>query len=182
MHYLVEWSVHTMLESDMEKAFTHGDNTGMTATDTQKNTVYVIAKQQQQRCSAEHFATELAKHFIKTYPRVSKAKIMVEEKPWRRVTIDGTPHNHGYEMMGTEVRTAYITLDKAGRLDITPGVKDLTVSSKRTDAVHCHTSKTILFIHSLLYCRKPCCRHQGQWQVRTAPALLNTTRTYCYNR
>ena len=28
--------VYTMLESAMEPAYTHGDNTGMTATDTQK--------------------------------------------------------------------------------------------------------------------------------------------------
>jgi urate oxidase len=39
VHHFVEWMVHTMLESDMELAFTDGDNTGMTATDTQKNTV-----------------------------------------------------------------------------------------------------------------------------------------------
>lgn len=68
VHHFVEWNVHTMLESPMEHAFikvspvaagkaqrcgpssTHsprapcafpqGDNAGMTATDTQKNTVW----------------------------------------------------------------------------------------------------------------------------------------------
>jgi urate oxidase len=45
VHHFVEWMVHTMLESDMELAFTDGDNTGMTATDTQKNTV---------RCCCSH--------------------------------------------------------------------------------------------------------------------------------
>ena len=44
VHHMVEWMVHTMLESDMEKAFLEGDNTGMTATDTQKNTVGVCAR------------------------------------------------------------------------------------------------------------------------------------------
>lgn len=39
VHHMVEWSVNTMIESDMEHAFLKGDNTGMTATDTQKNTV-----------------------------------------------------------------------------------------------------------------------------------------------
>lgn len=38
-HRFVEWQVATMVESDMELAFTDGDNTGMTATDTQKNLV-----------------------------------------------------------------------------------------------------------------------------------------------
>ena len=39
VHHFVEWTVHTMLESDMARAFTEGSNTDMTATDTQKNTV-----------------------------------------------------------------------------------------------------------------------------------------------
>ena len=39
VHYMVEWSVHVLLESDMEHAFLTPSNKGMTATDTQKNTV-----------------------------------------------------------------------------------------------------------------------------------------------
>jgi urate oxidase len=39
VHHMVEWTVNTMLDSDMEHSFLFGDNTGMTATDTQKNTV-----------------------------------------------------------------------------------------------------------------------------------------------
>lgn len=39
VHHMVEWNVNTMIESDMEHAFVKGDNAGMTATDTQKNTV-----------------------------------------------------------------------------------------------------------------------------------------------
>jgi len=26
---------------------------------------------------------------------VSKAKIWVEQKPWKRMTVDGEPHDHG---------------------------------------------------------------------------------------
>jgi urate oxidase len=42
IHTFVEWMVHTMLEAEMsdnENWFTTGSNEGMTATDTQKNTV-----------------------------------------------------------------------------------------------------------------------------------------------
>jgi urate oxidase len=38
-HVFVEWSVQTALESDMAHAFTSPSNAGMTATDTQRNTV-----------------------------------------------------------------------------------------------------------------------------------------------
>lgn len=41
-HYMVEWTVFCMLESDMAHAFLEGSNADMTATDTQKNTVCCI--------------------------------------------------------------------------------------------------------------------------------------------
>ena len=41
VHHFVEWTVQTMLESDMAHAFIEGSNTDMTATDTQKNTVLI---------------------------------------------------------------------------------------------------------------------------------------------
>lgn len=41
-HYMVEWTVSVMLESDMAHAFQTHSNKDMTATDTQKNTVRLI--------------------------------------------------------------------------------------------------------------------------------------------
>eukprot|EP00199_Chlamydomonas_sp_CCMP681_P005584 CAMPEP_0119102204 /NCGR_PEP_ID=MMETSP1180-20130426/1031_1 /TAXON_ID=3052 ORGANISM="Chlamydomonas cf sp, Strain CCMP681" /NCGR_SAMPLE_ID=MMETSP1180 /ASSEMBLY_ACC=CAM_ASM_000741 /LENGTH=261 /DNA_ID=CAMNT_0007086447 /DNA_START=94 /DNA_END=879 /DNA_ORIENTATION=- len=122
-----------MLESSMEKAFINGDNTGMTATDTQKNTVYVVAQRMNKRCTMEEYAIALAQHFVKQYPLVSKCKVYVEQKPWVRLQQNGTPHNHGYSVSGTETRTAYVTCDKAGKLDVTAGVLGLQVL-KTTEA------------------------------------------------
>jgi urate oxidase len=47
VHHMVEWTVKTMIDSDMEHAFMFGDNTGMTPTDTQKHTVSCIKYLQQ---------------------------------------------------------------------------------------------------------------------------------------
>lgn len=105
----------------MEHAFLTSSNRGMTATDTQKNTVYYIAKQMKEPCSPEEFALALAKHFVDTYPLVSKAKVTVEAQPWKRVGS----HEHGFAMTGTEVRTAYVTYAKGGVHEITAGLKDL---------------------------------------------------------
>ena len=44
MHVFVEYNVYLMLESDMAHAFHTDSNKGMTSTDTQKNTVYYVAK------------------------------------------------------------------------------------------------------------------------------------------
>ncbi|GLI59081.1 hypothetical protein VaNZ11_000768 [Volvox africanus] len=127
VHHMVEWNVNTMLESDMGHAFFKGENTGMTATDTQKNTVYVVAQRMSQKCTVEQFAIALAQHFVLTYPLVSKAKVYIEQKPWNRVQMGGLPHDHGYALAGTEVRTAYVTYDKAGKLDVTAGLKELSL-------------------------------------------------------
>jgi hypothetical protein len=45
VHHFVEFNVFTMLESDMAHAYYTESNRGMTATDTQKNAVYYVAKQ-----------------------------------------------------------------------------------------------------------------------------------------
>lgn len=45
VHTFAEFKVATTLESAMEHAFLTESNEGMTATDTQKNTVYYVAKQ-----------------------------------------------------------------------------------------------------------------------------------------
>lgn len=98
VHHMVEWNVNTMIDSDMEHAFLNGDNTGMTATDTQKNTVspplaragyrtglltnistcnpqvYVVAQRMSQKCTIEQYAIALAQHFVRTYPLVSRSR------------------------------------------------------------------------------------------------------------
>lgn len=127
VHHFFEWNVHTMLESPMEHAYKDGDNAGMTATDTQKNTVYIVAKRMSERCTADQFAVALAQHFVRTYPLVTKAKVWVEQKPWRRVVINDVAHDHGYAMRGTEIRTCYVEYCKAGKLSVTAGIKELQV-------------------------------------------------------
>lgn len=86
VHKFAEYAVDTVLLSAMEHAFVQGDNSGMTATDTQKNTVYYVAKTclTYERHSPEDFAIALARHFVKEYPLVSRAEVMVKMMPWRR--------------------------------------------------------------------------------------------------
>ena len=116
-----------MLESDMAHAFLTPSNAGMTATDTQKNAVYYVAKQMTKPCSPEIFAVALGRFFVKQYPLVSKAKIEVEAAPWKRITIDGRPHEHGFASIGSEIRTCKVSVDRADTIEVTAGIKDLKV-------------------------------------------------------
>ena len=111
----------------MAHAFLTESNEGMTPTDTQKNIVYYVAKQFPNPCSPEEYALALARHFVRTYPLVSKAKVRVEQAPWKRLITPQGPHDHGYVGEGTEIRTCYVEVDEQGKEDITSGVKDLKV-------------------------------------------------------
>lgn len=71
VHTFCEYTVEVLLESPMEKAFTGGDNTGMTATDTVKNNCYKVCKALAGPTGADALAVSLAEHFIKNYPLVS---------------------------------------------------------------------------------------------------------------
>jgi len=126
-HHFVEWRVATMLESDMEAAFLAGDNTGMTATDTQKNAVYLVAQRCGQRCAPEAYALALAAFFLEAYPRVSAAKVWVDAAPWARASVGGAPHAHGFaEAGGAETRTvAVIARRGGGPPTVTAGVAGL---------------------------------------------------------
>lgn len=126
-HHFVEWTVNCMVDSPMEKAFIVGDNTGMTSTDTQRGAVYYVAKKLSERATIEEFAVALGKHFVQTYPLISKAKIYVEQKPWTRVQINGQAHDHGFTMSGTETRTVRVTYEKDGHLEMIAGLRDLQV-------------------------------------------------------
>jgi urate oxidase len=116
-----------MLESDMAHSFLTPSNSGMTATDTQKNTVYFVAKQLNEACSPEQYAVALARHFVQHYPLVSCAKVEVEVAPWQRVAVGGAPHSHGFVGEGNGVRTVHVSCDRTGGVEVTSGVKGMKV-------------------------------------------------------
>src|SRR5690349_1951021 len=74
VHQLFEIDAAIQLEGDFVPAYTDGDNTKVIATDSIKNTVYVLAKENDFDC-IERFASILGKHFVKTYPQVTRATI-----------------------------------------------------------------------------------------------------------
>src|SRR5215217_1268140 len=63
-------SVSISLEGDFDSAHIQGDNTKILPTDTQKNTVYALAKSQF-TSSIEAFGIALASHFMSRNPQVT---------------------------------------------------------------------------------------------------------------
>ena len=127
-HQLADFTIDVQLEGDFESVY-RGDNRLCLATDTMKNTVYVMAREP--IAHAENFAERLAGHFI-AQPAVTRARIGIAEHPWTRIAVGGRPHPHAFSQAGGEQWTAIVTRDASGTT-IVSGLDNLVVL-KTTDS------------------------------------------------
>src|SRR3954470_3496069 len=125
-HDLYEFSVDAQLEGDFAEAYTEGDNTKLVATDSMKNTVYVLAKENAFD-GPEAFALLLARHFVRTYPQVAGAAVKVREDNWQRIVVEGEPHAPSFVNGGGDVRWGMVRLAKAGPAVVVSGIAGLRV-------------------------------------------------------
>jgi len=126
-HEIYELDVETSLTLDSDGAFRTGDNKDIIATDSQKNTVFILAKKYGVK-SAEEFGILLAEHFLNQYSWVVRARITVAMAPWSRITDkQGREHNHAFVITPTSRRVAEVILERDGKLSVSGGIRDLTV-------------------------------------------------------
>src|SRR3954464_4324726 len=86
VHELFEIDAAIQLGGDFADAYARGDNRNVIATDTIKNTVYVLAKENDFG-SVEQFALILARHFLKTYEHVSQASVELRQSAYSRIVV-----------------------------------------------------------------------------------------------
>jgi urate oxidase len=125
VHDVLEFSVDVLLTGDFSRSYTHGDNGSIVATDSMKNTVYVLAKENE-FATAEQFAVILAGHFPRTYPQVKSARVEVRQNNWARISVDGRPHDHAFVSGGADLHTAVATAS-GGTTAVAGGVQDLLI-------------------------------------------------------
>ncbi|MGN6867202.1 MAG: factor-independent urate hydroxylase [Solirubrobacteraceae bacterium] len=124
-HELRDLTVDVGLEGDFDAGYTEGDNTGLLATDTMRNTVYALAKEDPIE-DLEPFGARVAEHFLVTGPGVTRARVHIVEHPWERLEVGGRPHEHAFQRGsgGNRVATA---VGDAGEPRIEAGIDDLLV-------------------------------------------------------
>jgi urate oxidase len=130
-HEFRQISVNVSLEGDFETVHTLGDNTQVLPTDTQKNTVYALAKEHFVS-SIEEFGIYLANHFFSNNPQLLKCKIEITEHLWDRMLVEGRPHPSAYISGGAEKHMTSI-IQSRREIEITSGIKDLLIL-KTTDS------------------------------------------------
>lgn len=130
-HEIKEVEVCTLFEGEFEEAHTLGDNSNVLPTDTQKNTVYILAKDHPLN-SIEDFGLHLAKHFMDQNPQIHKVHIELSQKQWAQILDEGKPHPKAYQRAGNEKWTTVIEMTKDKTM-IQSGISDLLIL-KTTDS------------------------------------------------
>jgi len=123
-HDLTDLTLDVTLGGDLEPTFVEGDNSGVLATDTMRNTVYAIAREHP-LADVETFGLALVDHFLTT-PRTRHARVRLVRHAWDRIRVDGREHEHAFARVGGGERTATVT-GSDDDLQVVAGISGLTV-------------------------------------------------------
>lgn len=106
-------SIKAMLEGDFGRAYTDADNSTSTSTDTIKNIVNVVARENT-ALSTEEFCQVLAKRYLDLYPQASSVSITAHETKWARLAVDGELHPHAFLLDSNGKPTVEIVATRDG--------------------------------------------------------------------
>jgi urate oxidase len=124
-HEMNDLNVDIQLSGDFSAAYLEGDNRKVLPTDTMKNTVYALAREQPLG-EIEEFGQRLAEHFLCRNAHVSWVRIAISQGAWSRIRVDGHEHDHAFIRAGEESRTSVVERDRSG-VKVKAGVADLIV-------------------------------------------------------
>ncbi|KAF8473920.1 hypothetical protein BDZ91DRAFT_650900 [Kalaharituber pfeilii] len=135
IHTVTEATVCALVEGDIDTSYTKADNSCVVATDSIKNTIYILAKQNPVN-PPELFGAILANHFVGKYKHIHAAHIKIVTHRWTRYGVDGKPHPHSFLRDGTETRNVEVTCKEGSGIFIKSGIQNLTVLKSTGSAFH----------------------------------------------
>ncbi|ABL80658.1 MULTISPECIES: factor-independent urate hydroxylase [unclassified Nocardioides] len=133
-HTIEDLGITTQLRGDFEACHTHGDNSQVVPTDTQKNTIQAFARDG--IGAPEHLLLRLARHFTDGFAWVTGGRFDAESYAWERIGLpDGSGHDHSFVRTGRETRTATVEVD-GDEVVVTAGLTDCTVLKSTGSEFH----------------------------------------------
>lgn len=120
-HEVSQLNIKAMIEGDFSRAYTDGDNSTSVSTDTIKNVVNVIARENTGLCP-EQFCQVLAKKYLDTYPQIASVSITSHETKWSRLSFGGKPHPHSFVLDCNGKPTVELTVTRDGASALTSGI------------------------------------------------------------
>ncbi len=106
-HDLRDLTVEIRFEGDFEPAYTVGDNSLVLPTDTMKNTVYALAREERLD-TIESFALALSEHFVRGDEALNRATIEIAARPWKPVIVGEKALQQAFVQQGGEERTTRV--------------------------------------------------------------------------
>src|SRR4051794_12402419 len=134
VHEIEDLNVTSQLRGDFAASHLTGDNARVVATDTQKNTVYGLAREHGVG-SPEDFLLRLGRHFTSGFEWVTGGRWEAEAYGWSRIAVDGRPHEHAFVRDGGETRTAVVTIE-GDQAWVLAGLTDLVVLKSTGSEFH----------------------------------------------
>ncbi|KAF7202410.1 uricase [Nothobranchius furzeri] len=125
-HYIVELKANVEITLNSRKDYLSGDNSDIIPTDTIKNTVHALAKIKGVK-TIEQFSLDICHHFLTSFSHVLKAKVYIEEAPWRRLEKNGVQHVHAFIYSPEACRFCDVEQNLHGTPVLHSGVKDMKV-------------------------------------------------------
>ncbi|KRT84431.1 hypothetical protein AMK59_640, partial [Oryctes borbonicus] len=119
-----EVDVHLKLSTQLD--YLEGNNKDIIATDSQKNTVYILAKKHGIK-TPEEFGLLLCSHFLYTYRHVAEVEVKIDEYPWERLRREDAEHNHAFVYSPCAIRFAIVSQKRHGASMIEAGLRELRV-------------------------------------------------------
>jgi urate oxidase len=123
-HEVRELNVKVLLEGDFSASFTSSDNSKVIATDTVKNIVNIVARNQP-GTETEPFTQAIAAYFFDHYAHVDKVNVTTHETKWDRLTVNGTAHDHAFKLDSNGQPTVRLSATRTSQT-ITSGIESFT--------------------------------------------------------
>lgn len=120
-HEIVEINLTILFEGDLKESYTSGDNSRVLPTDTMKNTVYALSRQNPIE-SVEAFGLCLGEHFLHRLPHIDKIKVSIHQIPWNRIAS----HSSAFSQNEKEQPFAHVTVTRGGR-SVVSGFRNLQI-------------------------------------------------------
>jgi len=120
-HEIVEINLTILFEGDLKESYTSGDNSRVLPTDTMKNTVYALSRQNPIE-SVEAFGLCLGEHFLHRLPHIDKIKVSIHQIPWNRIAS----HSSAFTQNEKEQPFAHVTVTRGGR-SVVSGFRNLHI-------------------------------------------------------
>ena len=134
VHVITDVNVTSQLIGDFSDSHYTGANGKVIATDTQKNTVYALARKGGVP-SIEEFGLRLARNFVGAYDYVTGARMEIEQFDWDRIQTPSGLHDHSFVKGSSTIRNTLVRKDSRGET-VLSGLRDLVVLKSTGSEFH----------------------------------------------